>query len=139
MAYMQPIGIAYKAACTLGLDMTDSGVPTEALMSHTSSCGNSCWIEAEIRRRIFWAVWFTQSLNSDHRLQGVSNNENAMKLPLPMSDSGYHKAIEEPLYRLSDSPAMYSVLPVSVSNKSRSISAELMRLVCMWSVRFSQL
>lgn len=131
-------GIAYKAACTLGLDVADSVPSTETLISHTSSCGNPAWLEAEIRRRTFWAVWFTQSLNSDHRLQGVSNNETVMNLQLPMSEIGYLKAIEEPHHKLSDTLVTSTMLPVPVTKNSQSISAELMHLVFLWSVKLSQ-
>ena len=76
--------IAYKAACILGLD-TENGYSCLRNMN-TSSNELPHWLVAEMARRCFWAIWFTQSINSDHYLAGVSLMQNVMKLALPMNE-----------------------------------------------------
>lgn len=82
-------------------------------------------------RRCFWAVWFTQCINSDHRLVGTSYDDRIMGLPLPLGEAPFNQNTQQ------SSVTLFDILnqPSELAGKepvSPSIMAELMVLVLNW-------
>lgn len=127
-----PLGIAYKAACILGFDKDGTSTPSSAEMLHASESTPE-WIEAELLRRCFWAVWFTQCINSDHGLQGPSYVDRVMRLPLPIGETSYVQNVQEPLRTMETVMETLSHRHLNQdSPSSPSIMAELMFLMMNW-------
>ncbi|KUJ09191.1 uncharacterized protein LY89DRAFT_763921 [Mollisia scopiformis] len=122
--------IAYKVACTLGLDINQPSLPSTSASSITGAIPR--WLDAEVARRCFWAVWFTQLVNSDHRLVGTSYDDQIMNLPLPLGDVTSTEDIEHSSVTLSDILNQRPKLPFK-KPASPSIMAELMVLVLNWA------
>ena len=99
-----------------------------------SSTVPSAWLEAEIQRRCFWAVWITNCINSDHYTVGTSSNDRVMNLPLPANDSSFHQNIQEPPVTLSTVIDGGGRVAAEGQNSSPSVIAELVRLVLIWLV-----
>ena len=85
-------------------------------------------------RRCFWAVWFTQNINSDHYSAGVSLTQNVMKLSLPMNEKSFASGQEGVSVTLSD----IIDNDMNTSNGGRpqrdSIFGELMAGMLFWLV-----
>lgn len=92
---------------------------------------NAEWSNTEMARRCFWAVWFTQCINSDHRLVGTSYDNRVMNLPLPLGESLGSDAAPPSSMTLSTIFNQISD-PRAKSTASPSIMAELMVLVLNW-------
>ncbi|KIY01449.1 uncharacterized protein Z520_03001 [Fonsecaea multimorphosa CBS 102226] len=121
-------GIAYKAACTLGLDLSE---PLTATGESPASGISPSWLEAEAVRRCFWAVWFTQCINSDHSVVGTTYNDRVMNLSLPIAENSFHEAVQQPLKNLSSVLQQHSTF-ASQTHAAPSIMAELMTLIFYW-------
>jgi len=121
-------GIAYKAACTLGIDRRDF---TNAGSASFSSQTESEWHNLEAIRRCFWAVWFTQCINADHSATGLPQSERVLSLPLPIADAAYNDLTEQPLITISEIYHQPNSRPVQQS-AAPSIMAELMTLMMSW-------
>ncbi|KEF52228.1 uncharacterized protein A1O9_11855 [Exophiala aquamarina CBS 119918] len=121
-------GIAYKAACTLGIDRRDFATAgSSTLRSQTESE----WHNLEVMRRCFWAVWFTQCINADHSATGLPQSERILNIPLPIGEAAFNDLSEQPLTTLSE---MYHQ-PNNRSTEQAaapSIMAELMTLMLNW-------
>lgn len=123
-------GIAYKAACMLGLDTKDG----HACFEERNPTFNTVpeWLRAEMARRLFWAVWYTHCINSDHGTIGASSKDKFMDLPLPMDE----------IYYIRGQQALSTTIPAildkssSTSNKEQrakiGILGELMVLMHFW-------
>ena len=123
------LGIAYKAACTLGLDLKVPNSPPCEISS--TSEANTKWLQVETARRCFWAVWFTQCINSDHRLVGTSQDDQIMNLPLPVGEISFNENVQQPPVTLSTALKQPSD-PSVINSASPSIMAELMILILNW-------
>jgi hypothetical protein len=90
------------------------------------------WLRAEMASRLFWAVWYTHCINSDHGTIGASSHDKFMDLPLPMDEISYIRGQQAPSATLS------ALLDKSstTSNKERrlkiGILGELMVLMQYW-------
>ncbi|KAJ9608820.1 hypothetical protein H2200_006591 [Cladophialophora chaetospira] len=124
-------GIAYKAACTLGLDLAESSPLTNADTVTPESRTNTTWLEAERVRRCFWAVWFTQCINSDHSVVGTTYNDRVLNLSLPISETSFTDGVQQPLVNLSSVLQQHSNVADSRPG-APSIMAELMTLIFYW-------
>ena len=123
------LGIAYKAACTLGLDLKE---PIFSSNEITPTSGtNPEKLDAETARRLFWAVWFTQCINSDHRFVGTSYDDRIMNLPLPQGETTFTQNVQQASVTLSTVLNQPSKLSVK-EPASPSIMAELMILILNW-------
>lgn len=125
------VAIAYKAACILGLD----GENGYSCPRRTNTPLNELpdWLVAEMARRCFWAVWFTQSINSDHYLAGVSLMQNVMKLPLPMNEKSFASGQEGSYVTLSAILDNENSTSIGGQRPSRdSIFGELMAGMLFW-------
>ena len=130
--YNRP-GIAYKAACTLGLDNSDP-IPSSTEASPVEG-SNARWLEEEGVRRCFWAVWFTQCINSDHDALGTTYNDRVLNLPLPIAETSFTQGVPQPLVKLSTVlEQRQTTKPVTVEAATPSILAELMTLIFYWYV-----
>lgn len=117
------LGIAYKAACILGLDRAHA-TPT----SGAPQPGSSAAVETEIKTRCFWAVWITNCINCQHYTIGTSVNEHIQNLPLPSDD---------PSPLTSNNDQTQSVRGLSTPAEGLgvpSIMAELVKLMMIWCV-----
>ena len=124
-----PPGIAYKAACTLRLDCEKTSLAHFECASETSG---PSWLEDEIRRRLFWATWITNCINSDHYAIGTSVNNRIVNLPLPMDDLAFcRSSIPTPLSPIRGPPKA-SERPSSDESRSPSIMAEIVKLMMLW-------
>lgn len=128
-----PPGIAYKAACTLGIDRRDFA---NAGSSVFSSQTESEWHNLEVIRRCFWAVWFTQCINADHSATGLPQSERILNLPLPIGDTAFNNLSEQPLTTLSEIYHQPNNRPIPQA-ADPSIMAELMALMLSWYGIFS--
>ena len=117
-------GVAYKAACVFGLgNPPRPNAPTEAPMP---------WVEQELRRRIFWATWLTNCINSEHYTVGTSVNDDILNFPLPADDLSFRNSVEVPPVTTRDALEQQKT---QVSDRSRappSIMAELVKLMMIW-------
>ena len=82
-------------------------------------------------RRCFWAVWFTQCINSDHRLAGISYDDRIMNLLLPLGEMPSSQIVQQSSATLSTVLNQASKFPVKELG-SPSIMAELMVLILIW-------
>ncbi|OQV04572.1 Fungal specific transcription factor domain-containing protein [Cladophialophora immunda] len=121
-------GIAYKAACTLGLDSSEPSTATE---DSPASGISPTWLEAEAVRRCFWAVWFTQCINSDHSVVGTTYNDRVMNLSLPIAESSFNEGVQQPLENLSSILQQHATFATQ-KDAAPSIMAELMTLIFYW-------
>ncbi|OAA66929.1 Transcription factor [Niveomyces insectorum RCEF 264] len=122
-------GIAYKGACVLGLNQSPSGKDAGV----TSDSDENAWVEAETRRRLFWATWLTNCINSEHYTVGTSVNDLILSLPLPMDDMDFQKKIRR---HGQDSGSICLGGSSSSSTQpcvTTSIMAELVRLMRIWA------
>jgi hypothetical protein len=125
-----PEGIAYKAACTLRLD-SEKTSPAH-LECASESSGPSSLVD-EIRRRLFWATWITNCINSDHYLIGTSVNNRIVNLPLPMDDLTFRRSgIQTPLSPIRGPPKASEPPSNDASRSPPSIMAEIVKLMMLW-------
>ena len=114
----------------LGLDSTEG----HACFEGTSATFDAIpeWLRAEMARRLFWAVWYTRCINSDHGSAGISVDDRFMSLPLPMDEISFIRAQQVPSTTLS---ALLDK-PSSTSNKERrmklGVLGELLVLMLYW-------
>ena len=92
------------------------------------------WLEAEAVRRCFWAVWFTQCINSDHSVVGTTYNDRVMNLPLPMGETSFASSVQQPLLDLSTTTTSQYLPDADRQASAPSIMAELMTLIFYWHV-----
>jgi hypothetical protein len=88
-------------------------------------------VDVETSRRCFWAVWFTQCINSDHRLVGTSYDDRVMNLPLPLGETPLIQNVQQPSVTLSTVLDQLPKPPVKEA-ASPSIMAELMIMIFNW-------
>ena len=124
------IGIAYKAANMLGLD-TEGG---HACLNGANSTSDALphWLKAEMARRCFWAVWFTQCINSDHSLVGLCLTHKVMSLPLPINETSFLRGQEASSVTLSAIVDKSSSTLNTVRPLRNSILGELMVAMQFW-------
>ena len=123
-------GLAYKIACLLGLD-TESGYSClDGLDPTTDAVAQP--LKAEMARRCFWAVWFTQCINADHSSTGVCLNAKVMNLPLPMDETSFLHGLNAPSVSLSAIRGQSSTEKLPRD----SILAELMAAMMFWYLDF---
>ena len=89
------------------------------------------WLEAEKLRRLFWASWITNVINSDHYISGSAADTMVLAMPLPVSEDAYRLGTEEPLVSLSQSFAKYQNMP-SGDLGEPSIMSELIKILLLW-------
>ncbi|KIW43418.1 hypothetical protein, variant [Exophiala oligosperma] len=124
-------GIAYKAACTVGLDLSNKTSFYEPEFNPGTE-GTTEWLEIETKRRCFWAVWFTQCVNADHRFMGGSYDGSVIGLPLPIAETSFERMVREPLLTLSTILHRPQQREIQMSG-TPSIMAELMFLMWNWA------
>lgn len=127
---MSAPGIAYKAACTVGLDLSNKTSFYEPEFNPGTE-GTTEWLEIETKRRCFWAVWFTQCVNADHRFMGGSYDGSVIGLPLPIAETSFERMVREPLLTLSTILHRPQQREIQMSG-TPSIMAELMFLMWNW-------
>ena len=90
-------------------------------------------MKSETQRRCFWAIWFTQCVNSDHRFCGAFNDTQMKHLPLP-NDKSLFGAAQHTSLTLSDALDRLSTSPGKDFNNSidPGFEAELMILILHW-------
>ena len=125
-------GIAYRAACVLGLDQVQQTPSSQAAVSD-----GAAWVEVESRRRLFWATWLTNCINSEHYTVGTSVNDRILNLPLPEDESVFKNPQSPPpqantLLLRDDSSAVQR-------RGTTSVMAELVQLMRIWLVAPRQL
>lgn len=96
---------------------------------------DQAWLSAEIARRCFWAVWFTQCINSDNQLTDIVFSDQVMNLPLPISESSFLRSRPERTLR---SLSLMHDTPTNAADTDAlakpSILSELMGIMFYWSV-----
>jgi hypothetical protein len=117
-------GIAYKAACVFGL-----GNPQR---SNTTADSSASWLEQELKRRIFWATWLTNCINSEHYTVGTSVNDGILNLPLPADDLSFRNGVEVPPVTTRDALKQQKSQTHNPSRSPPSIMAELVQLMMIW-------
>jgi hypothetical protein len=122
------LGIAYKAACTLGMGLAE---PTASGRESPASTLDAHWIDAEAVRRCFWAVWFTQCINADHSVVGTTYHDRVMNLPLPIGEQSFKNSVPQPLVNLS-TVLQRHLIEVADNGSEPSVMAELMTLIFYW-------
>ncbi|QKX63129.1 uncharacterized protein TRUGW13939_10297 [Talaromyces rugulosus] len=86
-------------------------------------------IEAEKMRRLFWASWITNVINSDHYTPGSAADTLVLTLPLPVSENAFLWSTEEPLATISQSSSKSQ----PTRNREPSIMAEIMKILMIWA------
>lgn len=117
-------GIAYKAACVFGLDNPPR--------SNTAAENSTPWVDQELRRRIFWATWLTNCINSEHYTVGTSVNDDILNLPLPADDLSFRDGVEVPPVTTRDALEQQKSQSPKASRSPPSIMAELVKLMMIW-------
>ncbi|KAK5050478.1 hypothetical protein LTR84_003759 [Exophiala bonariae] len=123
-------GIAYKAACTLGIDHKDFTGGDQPALGSQINLGPQT---SELFRRCFWAVWFTQCINADHSATGLPQSERVMNLPLPIGEIAFHTGAEQPLRTLTELYESRKNAQIVQDTAAPSIMAELMTLMLSWA------
>ncbi len=111
-------GIGYRAVRAIALDSKDTLSPLQ-----------SPRIEAETLRRLFWASWITNVINSDHYTPGSAADTLVLTLPLPASEHAFLWGTEEePLATISQSSGKSQLTGIG----EPSIMAEIMKILMIW-------
>jgi hypothetical protein len=90
------------------------------------------WIESELRRRIFWATWLTNCINSEHYTVGTSVNDKILSLPLPVDDLSFHNGTQVPSMNTRKALELQKSQSHDAPESPPSIMAELVKLMMIW-------
>ncbi|KAL2214502.1 hypothetical protein CC79DRAFT_1328403 [Sarocladium strictum] len=125
-------GIGYKAVRAIIVESIDKVKATPGNESLASSPAQSCAHDVECLRRLFWASWTTNIINSDHYVPGSAADTLVWTLPLPISDSAFLQQKEEPLATIS---VAFATTQPSSRRPARepSIMAEIMKCLIIWA------
>lgn len=125
------LGIGYKAVRAIVVESIDKVKSMPGNESLVTSPAQSCAHDVECLRRLFWASWTTNIINSDHYVPGSAADTLVWSLPLPISDSAFLQQKEEPLTTISTA---FATTQSSSRRPARepSIMAEIMKCLIIW-------
>jgi hypothetical protein len=85
----------------------------------------------ECLRRLFWASWTTNVINSDHYIPGSAADTLVLTLPLPISEIAFLDQKEEPFATISQSSTKAQPASDRLSQEP-SVFAEVMKCLMIW-------